>query len=508
MEKKRYYPSVTALLTFTLLFAIFPFTGCKKEPDKISVKLTPDREKNESGKLLKNLQRGSRIGYILYDPDREEVIISRNREMTFMPASVTKVVATTAALTLLGPDYRFKTRLIYTGKVKKNIITGDLFLKGGGDPLLKIVHLMNMVKELSRLGIRGISGKFYYDDTSLVHSEMIDRGMHEDASYNTGFSSLSLWFNVNFFRWENGKEGEKLNCYLVPELPMYQPGTYESGDRKERRFRYKGTPDRGRWLMPLNITGRKPRGRKRIPVKNPSLYTASMFRKLCGLYNLKIPSPLRGEVPEDHTILYSHESISLQGLSEVVLTYSNNMMAELLNLSAAESLAGRPLGMVESGRMISEYFREKIRGINWEGFLLVNGSGLTSRNRISPSQMLGILLLAGRLRFDRREYMTLLPVSGWKGSLQKRLDKPATAFRVWAKTGSINYTSSLAGYLFTNSGRKLVFSLFISDFDRRAALDRENNVSLKKKMEAGAYRWSEDSGKLIDSLVTHWIENY
>ncbi len=508
MGKERYYPSVIMLLTFILLFTVFPFSGCNREPERISVKLTPDREKNESGKLLKNLQKGSKIGYILYDPEKEEVIISRNREMTFMPASVTKVVATTAALTLLGPDYRFKTELFHTGKVKKNIITGDLFLKGGGDPLLKIVHLMTMAKELSRLGIKGITGKFCYDDTSLVHSEMIDRGMHEDASYNTGFSSLSLWFNVNFFRWETGKEREKLNCYLVPELPMYQPGTYESSDRKERRFRYKGTPDRGKWLMPLNITERKPRGRKRIPVKNPSLYTASMFRKLCGLYNIKIPFPRRGEVPEDHTALCSHESISLQSLSEVVLTFSNNMMAELLNLSAAGSLAGRPLGMRESGRIISEYLSKKIRGINWEGFLLVNGSGLTSRNRISPSQMLGILLLAHSLRFDRSEYMTLLPVSGWKGSLLKRLDKPATAFRVWAKTGSINYTSSLAGYLFTDSGRKLVFSLFISDFGRRDALDREKNIPLKKKMEAGAYRWSKYSEKLIDSLVTHWIESY
>ncbi len=430
--------------------------------------------------------------------------------MLFMPASVTKVVTTTAALDILGADYHFKTELLYSGKIKNNRIEGDLYLKGGGDPLLKVVHLMTMTEKLAESGISEITGKFYYDDTSLVHSEMIDRGMHEDASYNTGFSSLSLWFNINFFRWETEKEKEKekLKLYMIPELPMYQTGTFESKDKKNIRFRYKGTADRGKWLMPLHITERRPDGRKRIPVKNPSLYTASMFQKLCGLYNIRLPDPERGRIPSGHGRIYTHESMSLQSLCEVVLTYSNNMMAELLNVTASGSLAGKPMGLRESGRIISEYLKGKIRGIDWEGFLLINGSGLTSSNRISPAQMLGVLLLADRMKFDERDYMTLLPVSGWKGSLQKRLDKPVTAFRVWAKTGAINYTSSLAGYLFAHSGRKLVFSLFVSDFGKRAALDQEENIPLKKRAEAGAYRWSEFSAKLIDSIITHWIEKY
>jgi D-alanyl-D-alanine carboxypeptidase/D-alanyl-D-alanine-endopeptidase (penicillin-binding protein 4) len=510
MNIKSYYSCDTTLLSFLLFFSFIFSTGCKNEPEVITVELSPGKSETGPVKIIKKLRKGSSIGYILYDPETEKVLASRNSELLFMPASVTKVVTATAALSILGPDYRFKTELLYSGKMEKGQIEGDLYLKGGGDPLLKVDHLMLMIEKMAESGIKRITGKFCYDDTSLARSEMIDRGMDEDASYNTGFSSLSLWFNVNFFRWETekDKEKEKINCYLVPELPMYQPGTFESDDKKNRRFRYKGTPDRGQWLMPLHITERKPKGRKRIPVKNPSLYTALMFRKLCSLYNIELPPPERGRAPESQRELYTHESISLQSLSEVVLTYSNNMMAELLNVTAAGNLAGKTVGLRDSGRVISDYLKEKIRGINWKGFLLVNGSGLTSRNRISPAQMLGVLLLADSLKFDEREYMTLLPVSGWKGSLQKRLDKPGTAFRVWAKTGAINYTSSLAGYLFTQSGRKLLFSLFISDFDKRDALDQEGNIRLKKKAEAGAYWWSRDTGKIIDSMVTHWINKY
>jgi serine-type D-Ala-D-Ala carboxypeptidase/endopeptidase (penicillin-binding protein 4) len=509
MAKQRYSLYNSTLLSFILLF-IFLSTGCKEKPELVTVNLTPDKSRHDTEKFMKKLRKGSSIGYILYDPEEKKVLASRNSGMLFMPASVTKVVTTTAALGILGPDYRFTTELLYSGKMKNSRIEGDLFLKGGGDPLLKVVHLMAMTEKLAESGIKEIAGKFYYDDTSLIHSEMIDRGMHEDASYNTGFSSLSLWFNINFFRWETekDKEKEKLNCYLVPELPMYQSGTFESSDKKSRRFRYRGTPDRGKWLLPLHITERKPEGRRRIPVKNPSLYTASMFQKLCSLYNIKLPDPERGSMPESSRRLFSHESLSLQSLSEVVLTYSNNMMAELLFITAAGSLADKSMGLKESGRVLSEYLKGKIRGISWEGFLLVNGSGLTSRNRISPAQMLGVLLLAEKLRFDERDYMTLLPVSGWKGSLQKRLDKPATAFRVWAKTGAINYSSSLGGYLFTKSGRKLVFSLFVSHFGKRADLDQERSVPLKKRAEAGAYRWSKDTGQLIDSIITLWIEKY
>jgi serine-type D-Ala-D-Ala carboxypeptidase/endopeptidase (penicillin-binding protein 4) len=148
-----------------------------------------------------------------------------------------------------------------------------------------------------------------------------------------------------------------------------------------------------------------------------------------------------------------------------------------------------------------------MKNIDWSGFKIVNGSGLTSLNRITPEQLAVFFIYADGLDFNGRSYFSLLPASGWEGSMAKRLYEDDAAFRVWAKTGAINYAASLTGYMFVKSGRKFVFSLLITDFSERKKYD---SLTIKdkddKEVSRKAYTWSENNKNMIDRVVAEWIK--
>jgi D-alanyl-D-alanine carboxypeptidase/D-alanyl-D-alanine-endopeptidase (penicillin-binding protein 4) len=76
------------------------------------------------------------------------------------PASVAKAVTTAYGLDRLGPEYRFRTTLVSDGTIRDGVLDGDLWLVGGGDPVLDTDALDTMVRDLAESGIREVSGAF------------------------------------------------------------------------------------------------------------------------------------------------------------------------------------------------------------------------------------------------------------------------------------------------------------------------------------------------------------
>ena len=86
-----------------------------------------------------------------------------------------------------------------------------------------------------------------------------------------------------------------------------------------------------------------------------------------------------------------------------------------------------------------------------------------------------------------------------------RFGDPKTAFHVWAKTGTINYALALAGYLYTRSRRNMAFVIYIGDIEARRLYDADPERRNKESM-ARVFAWQNGSKKVMDSIVTGWIE--
>ncbi|MBF0285242.1 MAG: D-alanyl-D-alanine carboxypeptidase, partial [Magnetococcales bacterium] len=239
-----------------------------------------------------------------------------------------------------------------------------------------------------------------------------------------------------------------------------------------------------------------------VPVKNPGQYTATVFRRFAKDLGMELPIPAPRQAPADAANLVEHHSPFLSTLVDKALEFSNNLWTELIGMTAASRAAGGPLTSAQAGEGLSRWYAQNLPNIDWNGFHLANSSGLASASRSTPAQMVEILKFGERTEVGEKMYLSLLPISGWKGTLHNKLNSPSTALRVWAKTGTINYGKALAGYLFSANGRRLAFAAFVSDIDKRRQFDQARLMHGSGGMTTG---WNGRAGGLIYALVENWI---
>jgi D-alanyl-D-alanine carboxypeptidase/D-alanyl-D-alanine-endopeptidase (penicillin-binding protein 4) len=225
-----------------------------------------------------------------------------------------------------------------------------------------------------------------------------------------------------------------------------------------------------------------------------------VFRRLALAQGILLDQPQRGVAPGVAGLVAVHESPPLRQLVRDMLLYSNNLMAELIGLSTAQRLGNTSPDLASAGALMVGHLARLMPAVDWRGAVLGNHSGLDGSARLSPRQLAAIV----RYGWHSAALPALLPGSGWSGTLINRFERPGEALRVWAKTGSVNYGSALAGYLFLVSDRPAVFVTMISDAGARAAYDALPRPD--RAAEATARVWNARARALQDALVEVWLE--
>ncbi|MFT8422094.1 MAG: D-alanyl-D-alanine carboxypeptidase/D-alanyl-D-alanine-endopeptidase [Gluconacetobacter sp.] len=155
-----------------------------------------------------------------------------------------------------------------------------------------------------------------------------------------------------------------------------------------------------------------------------------------------------------------------------LLKVSQNLHAELLlrRLGLAHGTGSAAQGIARRDALLAA------AGVPPTGFSLADGSGMSTYNRVTPRAMAALLLWANRQPWGQT-WRQDLPVAGEDGTLAKRFAGTALADRFFAKTGTLNATHALSGYMIAASGRMLVVSFFANDVppdvtDATAAMDK------------------------------------
>ena len=372
--------------------ALIALTACQSAPKSVSPSasapvavitelqhlVTPeDVEPVRPERRALSADEESQFGFYLYDPITHDVLEKQNAEMNFIPASTSKVPTTVAALLILGGDYQFKTYLAYRGKITDGTLHGDLYLKGTGDPALKVPHWMDFAKVLAQAGIRRVEGHFYYDESFFKSSEVVEEGREYWAPYNSGVSALSIDFNQFNVRWQAATSPSdalgKQFIYSVPELPFVEFSVLAHPLTNETHFLYDSTADKDRWLLSENQTQG---GRQNLPIRRAALAAASLLVSICQMSKIILPVPEAGNMPKQAKILAVHLSPRLVDLANDVLEYSNNLMAELMQLATARQLVQHSVSITEAAKIVTHWVTQNALGQNYH---FVNGSGLTAQ---------------------------------------------------------------------------------------------------------------------------------
>jgi D-alanyl-D-alanine carboxypeptidase/D-alanyl-D-alanine-endopeptidase (penicillin-binding protein 4) len=438
---------------------------------------------------------GAAIGFVVLDLETGQELAALSPDRPLIPASTTKLATAVVALDVLGPEHRFRTELLATGPVRDGVLQGDLILRGDGDPTLDVADLLELAVRLATRGVRRVEGRLLIDDSALPRLPEIEPTQPLEAGYNPSVGALSLAFNRVLLSWRGGG---RIDAATLPPLDeaRFEPARPELLPPSGIELESAGDED---VVWSLADRGAR-RQEAALPVKDPGLHAGRIFRRLALAQGLLLDRPERAGAPGDAKVLAAHESPPLRQLVRDMLLYSNNLMAELIGLSAARRLGNDSPDLAAAGMLLTRHLAALMPEVDWQGAALGNHSGLDGEGRLTPRQLAALV----RYGWRAAALPALLPGSGWTGTLANRFAEPDEALRVWAKTGAVNYGSALAGYLFPPSDRPAVFATMISDLPARAAYDALPRP--ERAAEAAAGAWNARARATQDRLVRSLLE--
>ncbi len=150
----------------------------------------------------------------------EELLADHQGQRLQNPASLTKVATTLAALRTWGPAHQFKTELWTTGTVSNGVLTGDLHIQGGGDPLLVTAEAIALANQLKTLGIRKVTGQLIVSGAFAfnLNTNLQTAGEQLKATWNSAKPSVVIEGSVVSQAQPESHVGQPLISYA--SLPL------------------------------------------------------------------------------------------------------------------------------------------------------------------------------------------------------------------------------------------------------------------------------------------------
>lgn len=420
------------------------------------------------------------VGVLIRSLDTGEVLFSRDADRLFVPASNMKVVTAAAALSTLGPDFQFATEVAAGGPIRNGVLDGSLIVTGTGDPTFSGNFyedprdvFVQWADSLRALGVTRILGGVVGVDTAFTDPTLGAGWMWDDLVYSSSAEYGALQFNDGAITLDVFPSSTNLQPGIVVLSPPSQyvrvindTRTMPDGSITSIRV------DRDEASATLTVRGEiaaDDDGYSRtVSVRDPTLFLASTLRETLREQGITVEGPaarhtelgIINPIFANATHLFTHRSPRLGEIVRVMLKESQNQISETMVLTMGREFRGfgtAAAGVAVVDSMIDVWGIEAGQRMN-----MVDGSGLSRYDLISPALLVGILETMDASPY-RDEWLAALPIAGEDGTLANRMRDPPLAGQVRAKTGTMTGIRSLSGYLTTASGRRAVFSTMVNN---------------------------------------------
>jgi serine-type D-Ala-D-Ala carboxypeptidase/endopeptidase (penicillin-binding protein 4) len=431
------------------------------------------------------LQNGF-VGVSIRSAKNQQNVVEFNAQKSLHPASTLKLVSTATALMALGENYSYPTTLEYSGQIKDSVLTGNIIIKGTGDPSLGSWRFKNHLdykqltelwaKKIKELGIKEIQGRVFGDGSFMEENVMPDTWSWGDMGNYYGAATYGLNFHENLywvtFKPNNYMEGATL-LKTAPDLPYYPKINRVLTDKA-------GTGDQVNiYATPyqdvLVMEGFVPMGENfsvKGSIPDPALFSAYFLDKKLKESGLKITElPMSWmeankkniyiQRPPQTTILETYSSPQLREIIRECNFHSINLYAEtclktpsvLMNLGGSTEAAIKGLKQIWQGK-----------GLKLEGLRMKDGSGLSPANAITPNNITDILSAMTTEKSFNAFYESI-PIVGVSGTVQNLAKKSKAVGNVRAKSGSIDGVRAYAGYFTNKNGELMSFSMMLNKYN-------------------------------------------
>ena len=433
------------------------------------------------------------VGILAVDGKGRE-IASWNPDMPLLTASTMKTITTGLGYEVLGPDYRFSTRIAYDGRIENGVLQGDLYIVGGADPTLgsrdTIAIPVDTVfaawaQAVKKAGIRRINGRIVGDDRIFEEESIPDSWSYGNIGYDygSGTSGLSFAENLSWFEIEAGEAvGDPVRITpLGPYSPfmtyLHEVTTGPKGDGDGTEYYASRITPIGKFVGTYGVDAR-PRtlvkSNKYGPATCASEFAAFLKERGIACKGIADVRQLESDraVPAQQDLVYIAETFSpeLRRIVKVTNTISNNFFAETIFKMVGKTLIERKTGepcmnisYYQASRIIKEYL--KSRDVPTYGYTQDDGSGLSRQNYVSPRFFTRFYAMMAKSEHFR-EYLSSFPGPGRPGTLEGVLRKadPELKKTIYAKSGSLSSVRCYAGYVDSDRGL-LRFAILVNNYD-------------------------------------------
>ena len=416
------------------------------------------------------------------------VLYSKNAQSNFVPASNVKLLTTAAALDQLTPDYRFRTRIYADGPIEDGTLKGNLIVRGSGDPTIGGYEqrddptrvFRQWADSLKALGITHISGNIIGDDNRMDDTPLGHGWSWSDISYAYAAEIGGLVFNENtvdlhVLGQEVGQPAkitwEPFDTDYVNVVNRSRTVPWRTED-DEQYQRIMGTNT-------IHVRTKVHPNREEtesITITNPTLYFVHVLREVLLREGISVggtPADLdetAATVQYDSDLVRPVASYTSKPLRQIVRTLnheSQNLYAEQILRTLAVEVPPQTTEDLKPGSSALgvKSVRKTLAAarVDTSRIQLVDGSGLSRQNLVRPQSIVRLLqyMWTHPAPAASSAFYDSLPKGGQEGTLEYRFQGNAPAHaNVRAKTGTLSNTSSLSGYVTSERGTPLAFSIF------------------------------------------------
>lgn len=390
-------------------------------PDSIKYQIVSDLlDKTLHQKAFKRTRFGVQIQDEFGNP-----VYSLNSNYKLKPASTLKIVTTAVALEKLGPDFRYKTIVSTDGEIENGVLDGNLILHGTADPQLSgyfdgevISITSDWVDQIQKMGITRITGSVFLDNSYYAD---------ENGNVKTKFVTVAMFDQA-------------------AKSQLTQTTLNKKGKEVKRKIRLRRSSSRK--LVQVNMNQYL-----------ANLLTSELYKR--NLIDTK-ESETDFDLPKDLHLsaLVVHESEPLSEIITRTNKKSDNFYADQLVRTLGYEFLGT--GNMDAGIRVIEAFLRFHMNIKESEYELADGSGLSHENQISAQVLTRILSYMSTSTPNRDVFYNSLSIPTVDGTLANRIHHPL-AENMRGKTGSISGVVSLTGYISSESGKNLVFSIMCNN---------------------------------------------
>jgi D-alanyl-D-alanine carboxypeptidase/D-alanyl-D-alanine-endopeptidase (penicillin-binding protein 4) len=413
---------------------------------------------------------------------RGQPLASLNAELPFQLASTTKVVTSLAALDILGPQYRWRTYAFLTGPLQDGKLLGDLLIVGGGDASLSTDELRQWFRSLQVQGLREVWGDIVLDRFAFR--------LRPDDHANTPEPSPgrphhawpdALTLDEGVLRVAvSTPAGQLPQVQLTPAMSglrvvnELRPGKACSADVSVDRLDGESRLlVRGQWGA---ACGERELAHLALPHDEFTVHAVSaLWRDLGGRLKGRV---LDKRAPDRDTLypkgedgkplqpFAEHQSQALPVVIREINKTSDNLAARNLLLSLSKGFPQKAATLPEARARLAEWLKRQ--GLAPDDIQVENGAGLSRGERGKPRALVQLLRNAWHGRGGRL-FVDSLPVAGRDGTLANRMTEGEATGRAFLKTGTLNDTRALAGYVKSMSGRTYAVAALVNHPDAALA---------------------------------------